>query len=122
MVNMVIIIPSKHQRVNKTRSAAVKLQWAFRKFLGIFYILINEAMINNQWRPPGAAGEVRLRGELRAGGRPPGGLHRVLPVRHAGAGLGLPAPLPRVPAGAGLLRRLISFWPLDGALMWSRVL
>lgn len=59
--------------------------------------------------PTGAPGEVRLPGELQPGGRPAGHLHRVLPVRHAGAGLGLPAPLPRVQTRASLLRRLISF-------------
>lgn len=59
--------------------------------------------------PSGALGEVWLCGELPAGGRPSADLHGLLSVRHVGSGLGLPAPVPRVQTGAGLLRRLISF-------------
>lgn len=59
-------------------------------------------------RLPGDAGEVWLHGELLPGGRPSAHLHRFLSVRHAGPGLGLPLPVPRVQTGAGLLRHLIS--------------
>lgn len=59
--------------------------------------------------PSGAPGEVRLCGELQPGRRSPVDLHSFLSVRHAGSGLGLPAPLPRVQTGPGLLRHLISF-------------
>lgn len=57
---------------------------------------------------PGDAGEVWLCGELLPGGRPSADLLGVLSVRHAGAGLGLLVPVPRVQTGAGLLRCLIS--------------
>lgn len=76
--------------------------------------LQSESVINNPsvywfvW-PSGAAGEIRLRGELQAGGWSSVDLYGFLSVRHAGSGLGLPAPLPRVQTSPRLLRHLISF-------------
>lgn len=71
--------------------------------------LLPDKVMTNAPPPSGALGEVWIRGEFPASGWPTADLHRFLPVRHVGAGLGLPAPVPRVQTGAGLLRRLISF-------------